>query len=264
MHMKIDILTLFPQMFSGVFDESIIKRAKTKGFVEIKAHDLRRWTVDNYKTVDDRMFGGGVGMLMKVEVIHKAVKQLISNESENSKLSNKNKRKSATHHTPTTKVILLDARGKVFDQKKAVQLSKLDHLILIAGHYEGVDYRVHEHIVDEVISIGDYILTGGEIPAMVVIDASVRQIPGVIVKPDAIKNESFSITTTHNSNPVTLLESPQYTRPTKYLEWEVPKILMSGNHAEIEKWQLEQSLELTKKIRPDLLNTKPAIADKNK
>ena len=235
--MQIDILTLFPKMFSGVFDESIIKRAQTKKFVEIKAHDLRNWTTDNYKTVDDRMFGGGVGMLMKVDVIDRAVNDL------KSKVKDKK-----------SKVILLDARGKVFDQKKAIQLSKLDHLIFIAGHYEGVDYRVHENIADEVISIGDYILTGGEIPAMVVIDSTVRQIPGVIVKPDAIANESFSPSYTLNPTSYnSLLEAPQYTRPTKYLDWEVPKVLTSGNHGEIEKWQKEKSLELTKKVRPDLI-----------
>lgn len=233
--MQIDILTLFPKMFSGVFDESIIKRAQTKKFVEIKAHDLRNWTTDNYKTVDDRMFGGGVGMLMKVDVIDRAVKDLKSKVKDEK-----------------SKVILLDARGKVFDQKKAIQLSKLNHLIFIAGHYEGVDYRVHENIADEIISIGDYILTGGEIPAMVVIDSTVRQIPGVIVKPEAIQHESFS---SHVLPPTShpILEAPQYTRPTKYLDWEVPKVLTSGNHGEIEKWQKKRSLELTKNVRPDLI-----------
>jgi len=232
--MKIDILTLFPKMFDSPFSESIIKRAQKNRIAEIKAHDLRKWTADKYGTVDDRMFGGGTGMLMKVDVIHKAVEELKSK-------------------TNNTKVVLLDARGKVFTQKKAVQLSKFSHLILIAGHYEGVDYRVHEHIADEVISIGDYVLTGGEIPAMVVIDATVRQIPGVIVKPEVIQNESFSTHNTPSTSHHALLEAPQYTRPEKYLDWEVPKVLMSGHHGEIEKWQKEKSLEITKKIRPELL-----------
>lgn len=233
--MQIDILTLFPKMFEGPFSDSIIKRAQTKGYADIKAHDLRNWTTDNYKTVDDRMFGGGVGMLMKVDVIDRAVKDL---KSQNPDLN--------------TRVILLDARGKVFNQKKANQLSKFDRLIFIAGHYEGVDYRVHEKIADEVISIGDYILTGGEIPAMAVIDATVRQIPGVLVKPEAIAHESFSKQLAASDNEL-LLEAPQYTRPEKYLEWEVPKVLMSGNHKEIQKWQQEQSILITGKIRPDLV-----------
>jgi len=165
---------------------------------------------------------------MKVDVLDKAVKEL-----KNPKLKK----------YKNTKVILLDAGGKKFVQKKALQFSKLDHLILIAGHYEGVDYRVHQHIADEIISIGDYVLTGGEIPAMVLIDSITRLIPDVIVKEDATKFESFS-------DPQKLLEYPQYTRPEKYLEWKVPKVLLSGNHKEIEKWKEKQSLERTKKNSP--------------
>jgi tRNA (guanine37-N1)-methyltransferase len=248
--MQIDVLTLFPKMFSGPFNESIIKRAQKNGFVNIQYYDLRKWASDSYKTVDDRMFGGGVGMLMKIDVIDRAVRDLKSKFQ--NPIPNKSVKLSTTHHTPSTKVILLDARGKVFNQKKAIQLSKFDHLILICGHYEGVDYRVHTKIADEVISIGDYILTGGEIPAMVVIDSTVRQIPGVIIKPDAIANESFSTKISHSSSGL-VLESPQYTRPVNYLSWKVPKVLLSGNHGEIEKWQKERSIELTKKIRPDLV-----------
>jgi len=228
--MIIDILTLFPDMFNGPFDDSIIKRAKDKGFAQINVHDLRKWTSDKHKTVDDRPFGGGVGMIIKVDVVDKAIKEL------KSKAYSKNL---------NTKVVLLDAGGNKFTQNNAIELSKIEHLIFIAGHYEGVDYRVHEHIADEVISIGDYILTGGEIPAMVLVDSIVRVVPGVIVKEDATKFESFS-------GPLKLLEYPQYTRPEKYLEWKVPKVLLSGNHKEIEKWKQEKSLAKTNKVRPEL------------
>ncbi len=239
--MLIDILTLFPKMFDGPFKESILKRAQEKSLIEIKIHDLRKWTTDNHKTVDDRPFGGGVGMVIKVDVVDRAVSSLLS--TYNSLL--------------TTKVILLDAGGKTFTQKKAIELSKVDHLILIAGHYEGVDYRVHKYIADEIISIGDYVLTGGEIPAMVLTDSIARQISGVIVKPDAIKHESFS-KSSHFSQPSShpqLLEHPHFTRPDVYKNWKVPKILLQGNHKEIENWRNEESLKKTKKVRPDLLNS---------
>lgn len=239
--MKIDILTLFPDMFSGPFNESIIKRAQEKKLTEINIHDLRKWTTDNHKTVDDRPFGGGVGMVLKVDVIHRAIEEL---KTYDQRLK--------------TRVILLDAGGTQFDQAKASELSnKIDHIILICGHYEGVDYRVHEHLADEVISIGDYILTGGEIPAMVLTDAIVRLIPGVLVKEDAAKFESFSpslsLPTTNNLQPSALLEYPQYTRPLKYLGWEVPKVLTSGNHKEIDKWRQNQAIAKTKKVRGDLI-----------
>ncbi|OGM25930.1 tRNA (guanosine(37)-N1)-methyltransferase TrmD [Candidatus Woesebacteria bacterium RIFCSPHIGHO2_02_FULL_38_9] len=225
--MKIDILTLFPKMFLGPFDESIIKRAIDKKLVEINIHDLRKWGLSERKTVDDRPYGGGVGMILRVDVISKALEEI--------RLRTKNQR---------LRIILLDAGGKKFNQKIALRLSKLDQIILIAGHYEGVDYRVHEHLVDEVISIGDYILTGGEIPIMVIVDSVVRLIPGVLQKKDAIKFESFS---------ENLLEFSQYTRPEIYKGWKVPKVLLSGNHKKIEKWRQEKTLKITKKNRPDLV-----------
>lgn len=224
--MKIDLLTLFPEMFTGPFDQSIIKRARGKGLVEIAIHNLRDWATDKHKTVDDRPFGGGVGMIIKVDVLDRAIRDLYSKRHK-------------------TKVILLDAGGKKFTQEKASELSKLKHLILIAGHYEGIDYRVQEKIADDVISIGDYVLTGGELPAMVLTDTIVRLLPKVLEKPSATAFESFS--------PSTLLEYPQYTRPENYKGWKVPKVLLSGNHKEIEKWRLTQALKRTKSKRPDLL-----------
>src|SRR3989339_83885 len=208
MVMKIDILTLFPKMFEGPFNESIIKRAQDKSLIEIMIHDLRKWGLDDRRTVDDRPYGGGPGMIMRVDVVDSALKEL---------------------KTKNSKVILLDATGKRFTQQKTIELSKLEHLILIAGHYEGVDHRVHEHLVDEVISIGDYVLTGGEIPAMVIIDSIVRLIPGVVGKEASIVEES-------HSQPG-YLEYPQYTRPEKYKKWNVPEVLLSGNHKKIKNWR---------------------------
>jgi len=223
--MKIDILTLFPKMFTGPFEESIVKRAMDKGLVEINIHDLRAWGEGERRTVDDRSYGGGVGMVLRVDIIEKAVTELKKGSQ-------------------STKVILLDATGKKFTQGLARELGRAEHLILIAGHYEGFDHRVHEHLVDEIISIGDYILTGGEIPAMVVTDAVVRLLPGVLEKKEATDLESFS---------EKLLEYPQYTRPENYKGWKVPEVLLSGNHKEIEKWRKEMALKKTKKVRPDLL-----------
>lgn len=221
--MKIDILTLFPQMFTGPFAESIVKRAQEKGLVKITIHNLRKWTKDRHKTVDDRPYGGGVGMVLMIEPVYQALKEL----------KNKN-----------TKTILLTPQGKPFAQKKANQLCKEKHLIFICGHYEGVDERIRQHLQDEEISIGDYILTGGELPAMVVIDSLVRLIPYVLEKEAAVELESFS---------KDLLEYPQYTRPENFHGWKVPKVLLSGNHEEIKKWRREQSLKRTRTRRPDLL-----------
>ena len=222
--MKIDIITLVPEMFKGPFSESIVKKAQEKGLLKIKIHNLRKWTKDKHKTVDDHSFGGGVGMVLMIEPIYKAIKELKKKES---------------------KVILLTPQGKVFKQKKAEKLSKEKHLIFICGHYEGVDERIREKLVDEEISIGDYVLTGGELPAMVVIDSITRLIPGVLSKKEASQIESFSFKG--------LLEYPQYTRPSNFKGWKVPEILLSGNHKKINKWRDQKALEKTKKRRPDLL-----------
>ena len=227
--MEIDILTLFPEMFKGPFDTSMLKKAQDKDLVKISIHNLRDWAKDNHKTVDDRPYGGGTGMILKIDVLDRAISQL------------KSKKKN-------TNVILLDLGGNKFTQKDAKRFSLVKNLILIAGHYEGVDYRVHEHIADEVISIGDYVLTGGEIPAMVLTDAVVRLISGVLEKPGATEIESFSELKTRK-----LLEYPQYTRPELYKHWKVPETLLSGNHKEIEEWRRKESLKRTKQIRPDLL-----------
>lgn len=225
--MRIDVITLFPEMFNGPLSESILKRAQERGLVEIKIHNLRKWAQDKHKTVDDRPYGGGVGMVLMVEPIYKALRELKAISS---------KLKAST--------ILLDPGGELFSQQKAREFSKRDHLILIAGHYESVDQRVREHLIDKELSIGDYILTGGELPAMVIIDAVSRLIPGVLGKPEATQLESFS---------QPLLEYPQYTRPESFKGWKVPEILLSGNHKKIEEWRKQKSVERTKKNRPDLV-----------
>ncbi|OQA93059.1 MAG: tRNA (guanine-N(1)-)-methyltransferase [Microgenomates group bacterium ADurb.Bin219] len=232
--MKIDILTLFPGMFDGPFAESIIRRAQDKSLVEINIHNLRKWAKDKRGTVDDRPYGGGAGMVMMIEPITKALESL---KVKSQKLNVKSKKKNS-------KVVLLSPRGKVWNQKMANDYSKLDHLILICGHYEGIDERVKQ-LLDEEVSIGDYILTGGEIPTMVLVDSLVRLIPGVLEKSDATKNESFSN--------IQLLEYPQYTRPENFQGQKVPKILLSGDPKKINKWREKEALKITKKNRPDLL-----------
>ena len=230
--MIIDILTLFPEMFRGPFDESIIKRAKQKGLIEINIYNIRDWARDKHKMVDDRPFGGGPGMVLMIEPIDLAIKEL------------KNKK-------GKEKIILLDAAGKKFNQKEAERLAKYEHLILISGHYKGIDERVRKYLVDEEISMGVYVLTGGELPAMVITDAIVRLIPGVIGKEKSLKKESFSDFETPGVP--RLLGFPQYTRPENYKGWKVPEVLLSGDHKKIEKWRLEKALEITKSKRPDLL-----------
>lgn len=206
--MKIDILTLFPDMFKGPFAASIVKRAESKGLIEVVVHDLRKWGEGERRNVDDRPYGGGVGMILRVDIIDAALKDL---------------------RTKKSKVVLLDATGERYTQARAQDLSKVEHLILIAGHYEGVDHRIHEHLVDDVISIGDYVLTGGEIPAMVLVDSVIRLIPGVLGKDESSVDES-------HKEPG-YLEYPHYTRPEKYRGWKVPDVLLSGNHKEIDKWR---------------------------
>lgn len=259
--MIIDILTLFPEMFKGPFDESIIKRAQDRGLAEINIHYLRKWTHDKHQTVDDRPFGGGVGMVLKVEPIYEALKELRNfkfQEPRSNQISNSKNQQLTTNSR--NHIILLTPQGSPFNQRKAEELSKMDHLIFICGHYEGFDERIREHLIDEEISIGDYILTGGEIPAMVIVDTTVRLIPGVLNKSEAAEYETFSWVippSLPNTKPMMhshpLLEFPQYTHPSEFNGWKVPDILLSGNHKEIEKWKYERSLENTKKKRPDLI-----------
>ena len=223
MAMHIDILTIFPRMFDGPFGESIVKRAMDRGLVSISLHDLRDYTHDVHRTVDDYAFGGGPGMVMKPEPLFEAVEAIGGGSSW---------------------VVLLTPQGRVLRHQVAEELSRKDKLLLICGHYEGVDERVREHLVDDEISIGDYVLSGGELPSMVLVDTVVRLIPGVLGSEESINEESHAWG---------MLEYPQYTRPREFREWEVPPVLLSGNHAEIARWRQEQAYERTLKRRPDLL-----------
>ncbi len=227
--MKIDIITIFPKMFAPVLNESILKRAQNKRKLKIAIHDLRDYTRDKHRKVDERPFGGGPGMVFRPEPIFEAVESI----KKNSKFEIRN-----------SKIILLTPQGKSLDQRLAKKLSKCKHLILICGHYEGVDERVRKKLVTDEVSIGDYVLTCGELPAMVLVDALVRLLPGVLGKDESTHFESFS---------QGLLEYPQYTRPAVYRKMRVPKVLLSGNHKLIEKWRKNKALETTKKNRPDLL-----------
>jgi tRNA (guanine37-N1)-methyltransferase len=230
--MDIDIITIFPGMFAPVVNESIIKRAQAKKLVKIKTHDLRDYSNNKHRKVDDKPFGGGPGMVFCPEPIFQAVEAI--------KASHKGKKKEV-------RIILLSPQGKPLTQKLAGKLAKSKSLILICGHYEGVDERVREKLVTDEVSIGDYVLTCGELPAMVLIDAVVRLIPGVLGKDESAYSESFS----HN-----LLEYPQYTRPAAFRTMAVPEILLSGNHKLIGKWRKEKARERTGKKRPDLLKRK--------
>lgn len=224
--MRIDIITLFPSMFRGPFDESIVKRAREKGILEINLHNLREFTNDRHRTVDDLPYGGGAGMVMKPEPLFRAVEEV------------KEEKRSSS------KIILLSPQGQPFVHERAKKLAQEKDLILICGHYEGVDERVREHLVDEELSVGDFVLTGGELAAMVVVDAISRLLPEVLGCKDSILEDSFY---------ETLLDHPQYTRPAEFRGWNVPGVLISGNHQKIREWREKKKLENTFKKRPDLL-----------
>ena len=231
--MKIDIVTLFPEICRAPLSESIMKRAQENGIVDLGIHNLRDWTTDKHHIVDDAPFGGGQGMVMKPEPIFAAVEDLL-NQTPNTK-----------HQT--SKVILMSPAGRRLDQQMATELSQESHLIVICGHYEGVDHRVIEHLVDLEISIGDYVLTNGAIAAVILVDATVRLLPGVLGHELSAGDDSFSSESLG-------LEAPQYTRPAEFRGWKVPDILLSGNHAEIAAWRKDQALRRTRENRPDLLN----------
>lgn len=228
-HMQFDIITIFPRIFDSYFSESIVGRAQKGGLIGIKIRNLRDWAKDKHKTVDDTPYGGGPGMVMKVEPIYKCVNSI--------KNSKKNR------------IILFSAKGKKYTQRDAERLKKYDNLILICGRYEGVDERVAKYVADEEISIGDFVLTGGEIPAMILVDSIIRLLPGVLGNPKSIEEESFRDIQNPKFLPTgqagkiknSYLEYPQYTKPEEFGKWKVPKVLLSGNHKEIEEWRKEHS-----------------------
>ena len=220
--MRVDVVTLFPAMFAGPLDESIVRRARDAGILDLRVHDLRRWTHDRHKTVDDRPFGGGPGMVLKPEPLFEAVESL---------------------RGEGTRVVLTSPSGRLFDQALAREWAGSGHLIFLSGSYEGYDERVREHLVDDDVSIGDYVLTNGALPVMVMVDAVTRLLPGVLGDDASSVDESFSDG---------LLEYPHYTRPAEFRGWGVPDVLMSGNHAEIERWRRAQAARRTAERRADL------------
>jgi tRNA (guanine37-N1)-methyltransferase len=224
---RFHLLTIFPDFFEGPFRHGVVARAAQAGALEFRIHDLRNWTHDVHRTVDDRPFGGGEGMLMKAEPIFDAVESIFP------------------ERTPKQKVILLSAQGRKFTQQMSRELSQVEELLLICGRYEGVDERVAERLADDEISIGDYVLSGGELAAAVVIDTVARLLPGVLGNEDSSINESFT---------EGILDCPQWTRPAEFRGWKVPDALLSGHHAEIAKWRKQAALEKTARLRPDLLN----------
>ena len=224
--MKFHLLTIFPEFFEGPFRHGVVARAAQAGSLEILYHDLRKWTYDLHRTVDDRPFGGGEGMLLKPQPIFEAVESIWPERS------------------PRRRVILLSAQGRRFTQQTAREMLLYDELLLICGRYEGVDERVAEHLADEELSIGDYVLSGGELAAACVIDTVARLLPGVLGNQDSSLNESFE---------EGILDCPQWTRPADFRGWKVPEPLLSGNHAEIRKWRRQAALEKTRRLRPDLL-----------
>jgi tRNA (guanine37-N1)-methyltransferase len=221
--MRIDILTLFPGLFQGPFDESIVKRAKEKGLVEIRIHNIRDYTSDKHRKVDDRPFGGGPGMILKPEPVFECVEKIGANG------------RRLTYLTP---------QGEPFSHEKAQELSLRNRLVLLCGHYEEIDERIRADLVAEEISIGDYVLSNGEIPAMVVVDCVVRLIPGALGQSQSVMEESFV---------GGLLDYPQYTRPAEFRGMKVPEVLLSGNHSRIREWRMRMARERTQKVRPDLL-----------
>ena len=222
---KFDVLSIFPEMFESPLNFSLLKKAQEKGLLNICLHDIRTWADDKHKMTDDAPYGGGCGMVMKIEPVEKALAAIRSPEDD-------------------SLVVLMTPQGKTFNQIIAAELAEKKQIIIICGRYEGVDERIREHLVDREISIGDYILTGGELAALVLIDAVSRLIPDVLGNPQSTLSESFSYN---------LLEYPQYTRPAKYKGWPVPEVLLSGNHAQIELWRKHESLKRTYQRRPEML-----------
>jgi tRNA (guanine37-N1)-methyltransferase len=230
--MRFDIVTIFPEIFRGVFEFGIIRRAVEADLIEIKIHDLRDYTFDRHRQVDDRPFGGGAGMVMKPDPLFRAVEAI-------------------THSSVDPSIVLLSPQGRLFDHRVAEEFSRLSQVVLICGRYEGVDERVVEHLINDEVSIGDYVLSGGEIPAMVVVDAVTRLIPGALGCEQSAETESFADG---------LLDYPHYTRPVEYRGMRVPDVLSSGNHAQIETWRRRKALEKTLRRRPDLIHGR-ALSD---
>ncbi len=260
--MRFDLITIFPEFFAGPLEHGIVRRARETGLVEVHVQDLRVFTKDRHRTVDDRPFGGGEGMVLKPEPLFEAVEALLSQSvSDAPKLNNDG---------PKTAIVLMSAAGRLFNQETARRYAQLERIIFICGRYEGVDERVAEHLATDEISIGDFVLSGGELPAMMIVDAVTRLLPGALGNEASSQNESFTGAADpecHTLHPVdsashqssvtshALLDFPHYTRPADYRGWSVPEVLIGGNHAEVAKWRRAAALEKTHRNRPDLLSS---------
>ncbi|HEV2521007.1 MAG TPA: tRNA (guanosine(37)-N1)-methyltransferase TrmD [Candidatus Acidoferrales bacterium] len=248
--MRFDIITIFPEFFSGPLDYGIVRRAREARIVEVRVHDLRAFTQDRHRTVDDRPFGGGEGMVLKPEPLFEAVESIAG---------------VAGASSPQTAIVLLSASGNLFHQETARRFAQLDRIIFLCGRYEGVDERVAEHLATDELSIGDFVLSGGELGAALILDAVTRLLPGALGNEDSTVNESFSaaeatvnlpvLATNHESRSTShaLLDFPHYTRPAEFRGWKVPEVLLGGNHEEIRRWRLQKAIEKTRRNRPDLL-----------
>jgi tRNA (guanine37-N1)-methyltransferase len=259
--MRFDLITIFPEFFAGPLNHGILRRAREAGLVQVHVQDLREFTKDRHRTVDDRPFGGGEGMVLKPEPLFEAAETLLGHG-----VGNATKRGAVD---PKTVIVLLSAAGKLFRQETARQYTALDRIIFICGRYEGVDERVAQYLATEEISIGDFVLSGGELPAMMIVDAVTRLLPGALGNEASSQNESFSVaarpetvrhhpasTTSHEStvNSHALLDFPHYTRPAEYRGWSVPEVLIGGHHAEVAKWRRAAAIEKTRRNRPDLFS----------
>src|SRR5579863_992393 len=255
--MRFDLITIFPEFFTGPLDHGILRRARETGIVDVRVFDLRAFTHDKHRTVDDRPFGGGEGMVLKPEPLFEAVESLLGHEVGD-----------AAHAAPRdakTAIVLTSAAGKLFDQETARRFARLERVILICGRYEGVDERVAEHLATEEISIGDFVLSGGELPAVMILDAVTRLLPGALGNEDSSVNESFAESadagaarieggaSPARTNAGLLLDFPHYTRPAEFRGWSVPEVLIGGNHAEVAKWRRAAAVEKTRKNRPEFI-----------
>lgn len=250
--MKFHVLTIFPEFFRGPFEHGVLKRAADSGLLELLVYDLRTWTYDRHRTVDDRPFGGGEGMLLKPQPLFEAVEAIWPERAAYVASAEAAALQSAARDAETArrKVILLSAQGRKFDQTVARRLVRCEELLLVCGRYEGVDERVTEHLVDEELSIGDFVLSGGELAAALIVDVVARLLPGVLGNEASSSRESFGNSEDH----LGLLDCPQYTRPADFRGWKVPEVLLGGNHAEIAKWRQQTAREKTARMRPDLLD----------
>jgi tRNA (guanine37-N1)-methyltransferase len=265
--MRFDIITIFPEFFTGPLDYGIVRRAREARLADVHVHDLRAFTHDRHRTVDDRPFGGGEGMLLKPEPLFEAVESLLGGEGARHAVP---LQQGLPIAQPSTAIVLLSASGKLFRQETARRFAALDRIIFLCGRYEGVDERVAEHLATDELSIGDFVLSGGELGAALILDAVTRLIPGALGNEDSTVNESFSITETLGvpGSPLTdheprvtshgILDCPHYTRPAEFRGWPVPEILMGGNHEEIRRWRREKAMEKTQRNRPDLLSSAPS------